>query len=437
MERELETQNLEKSLSLEKLDLLEPSLSEVNVDGLLQPVRWWLPGLLQFLSSATISSILRFNIVFWHDLGFKGTELAMLSVSCLIGSFLGSVFWGVLTDWIGGVKQVLLVSHLFSMLSASCCLLPCVRSSLTSLMPTSVAVSFFLAGDMGVIDSLCLSVSENSGSYGSMRALNCCGCGIICAVLGAAIPVFGINTVFYTFLALQVPFLVLLLVFIPNIQVNKADSALSLHAVLTCLRSYDSIVFFANLFLYGLVFSLIEVFGAVYYMDVLHCTSATVGVAILFMCLAEVVVFHFIDDLMKRWQVSWKGVINLCQIMLAVRCVGYALIPPSMSWLALCNEWLHGINFAAMWFVTVQRADELAPEGARATMQSLASSTYFCLSFGLGGLLWGKLIQEPPYGIGWPDSLAASGAVALLWGFVFRQLAAVRLSEPWRLWSIS
>jgi len=91
--------------------------------------------------------------------------------------------------------------------------------------------------------------------------------------------------------------------------------------------------------------------------------------------------------------------------------------------IALFVEFLHGITFGAMWFVTVKRADELAPDGARATMQSVASSTYFFFSFGVGSLLWGHCIQDSPEGIGWPKSLqlcACAVFAMFVWSFFMK-----------------
>ena len=108
---------------------------------------------------------------------------------------------------------------------------------------------------------------------------------------------------------------------------------------------------------------------------------------------------------------------------MAVRCLGYCLVPKSVPLIALFVEFLHGITFGAMWFVTVKRADELAPDGARATMQSVASSTYFFFSFGVGSLLWGHCIQDSPEGIGWPKSLqlcACAVFAMFVWSFFMK-----------------
>ena len=84
---------------------------------------------------------------------------------------------------------MLVVSHVLSAVAVSCNFLPLVRDSFPALLGLTVLVSFLLAADFGVIDTICLAATDSGdGEYGEMRAWNCLGCGLASAILGAAIP---------------------------------------------------------------------------------------------------------------------------------------------------------------------------------------------------------------------------------------------------------
>ena len=168
---------------------------------------------------------------------------------------------------------MLVVSHVLSVVAVSCNFLPMVRDFFPALLGLTVLVSFLLAADFGVIDTLCLaSTDSGDGEYGEMRAWNCLGCGLASAVLGAAIPFAGVGvfSIFYAFLLLQIPILFMFIVFLPNPRSDKtaasdSDETLSL---LKCLKSKENVFFLCDVFLYGLCISLPEVFGPIYYMEV-------------------------------------------------------------------------------------------------------------------------------------------------------------------------
>ena len=227
----------------------------------------WLPSAAQFGTSAAVSCILKFNMVYWHFLHYHGHKLACLSASSLAGLFFGSLFWGIVVDHFGGVRDMLVVSHVLSAVAVSCNFLPLVRDSFPALLGLTVLVSFLLAADFGVIDTLCLaSTDSGDGEYGEMRAWNCLGCGLASAILGAAIPFASVFSIFYAFLLLQIPILFMFVVFLPNPRPDKPSSeALSL---VKCLQSKENVFFLLRVFLYGLCISLPEVFGPIYYMEV-------------------------------------------------------------------------------------------------------------------------------------------------------------------------
>ncbi|CAE7348728.1 cscB [Symbiodinium natans] len=359
-------------------------------------IPFWLPAALQFFSCAAVSCVLR------HHLGYHGVWAAALSVASLTGLFCGSLFWGAVADYVGNIKGVLSVAHALAMICVPFNVMPSIASSYPLLACLTVLVSFLLAADTGLVDTICLAAADAQGDYGEMRSWSCIGCGLICVVVGAGLALTGPWMIYSTFVVLQVPLLIMLLFFLPSPRLSREVAQKREVKIMECLTGNKTSI--SEVFLYGLCLSLIEIFGPVYYIKFLGTSSFTFGAAVLIMCLAEIVVFRFIARALRDLHASWAWVRDACYALLALRCLGYCLVPASMPWAALALEVLHGFNFAAMWYITVKRADTLAPPGAQATMQSLTSGTYFFLSMGVGSMVWGHCLEAPPSGIGWQRS---------------------------------
>merc|ERR1712060_837331 len=99
-----------------------------------------------------------------------------------------------------------------------------------------------------------------------------------------------------------------------------------------------------------------------------------------------------------------------CQIVQALRCWLYAIMPRDMAWLVLVLGALHGVTFAAMWAAAMEYAKRLSNEKTLATMSSLTNG--YQISMAVGSLIWGQAVTAPPQGLGFRNSFNL-GAVAL------------------------
>jgi len=117
----------------------------------------------------------------------------------------------------------------------------------------------------------------------------------------------------------------------------------------------------------------------------------------------------------------------MAELVLALRCVLYAILPRSQPWLVLLVEPLHGFTFAAMWCATVEYARKLAVPGTEATLQALVNGLFYQISAAAGSLLWGLVVQRPPRGLGFTKCFLLDAVLIVGWLVIFR--AGQRLSQ--------
>merc|ERR1719464_327940 len=121
--------------------------------------------------------------------------------------------------------------------------------------------------------------------------------------------------------------------------------------------------FFLNLFMYGVAMCLIENFLFVYMVKEFDGVSKMMlGASTTVMCIFEIPVFKWLGPWIEvtRGDRAFTSVLLTCSIITAMRCVLYALMPPSMAWLVLVIGILQGFSFAAMWTASMEYAKRLS-----------------------------------------------------------------------------
>ncbi|CAE8626921.1 unnamed protein product [Polarella glacialis] len=128
---------------------------------------------------------------------------------------------------------------------------------------------------------------------------------------------------------------------------------------------------------------------------------------------------------------SLIDVLVAAELVLALRCVLYAIIPRGQPWMILLVEPLHGFTFAAMWCATVEYARQLAPPGTEAKMQALVNGLFFNVAMAAGSLIWGFLSQRPPDGLGFTRCFWLDAALVVAWLAVWRGGWEIALRRGW------
>ena len=386
----------------------------------------WTLKACQLLGAAAWACFGRFINVFWSDINVSRAEIGALSLATMIASFLGQLFWSMVTDRLGEYKRVLVGTSLAGTCIIFLNLLPTVQVNFWWLFAVQVTSSFFLSTGGPIIDAMCLSVLAEQNSeeqYGDQRLWCAVGWGGMSLVAGQLIDTFGIGFMFWGFASIQLLYLAVCLFYMPmqkrtdSSPTTQAQQSVSLKQFL----NFDVIWFFANLIVYGLAMSVVESFLLVFLNEDFENTpKVLLGASTTMMCLFEVPVFKYIDAVWARRKERLTSVLMACKLVLAFRCICYTLLPASNPWLVLLVEPLHGFTFAAMWSATVEYGQRIAPPGCVARMQALVNGIYYQIAMGIGTAVWGPLVMQPPRGLGFQNCFRLDAGGIVLWGIIWQ-----------------
>eukprot|EP00929_Paragymnodinium_shiwhaense_P096908 TRINITY_DN58648_c0_g1_i2.p1 TRINITY_DN58648_c0_g1~~TRINITY_DN58648_c0_g1_i2.p1 ORF type:complete len:337 (-),score=38.27 TRINITY_DN58648_c0_g1_i2:11-880(-) len=251
-------------------------------------------------------------------------------------------------------------------------------------------------------------------------------------VAGQFIDMFGLPFMFIGYAAIQAVNIVICIIWLPPAHSGGRSTEHSPEgqrstSFLQLLRSFDVLWFFVNLLQYGLAMSLVENFLLVFLLqDFYNTPKVLLGASVTCMCVFEIPVFKYIALLWSKHGYSLNSILLGCQGILVLRCLLYTALPPSQPWLVLLIEPLHGLTFGAMWAATVEYGQRLAPEGSTAKMQSLVNGIFYNVAMGLGSVLWGSSVAEPPKGLGFKPCFLINCVFIVCWSIVWQVGLAVR-----------
>jgi len=249
------------------------------------------------------------------------------------------------------------------------------------------------------------------------------GWGGMSFIMGWLIDAFGVNSMFAGFFVIQFVNVSLIVFFMPAPEHQKsANDGPSMWEVIS---RFDVMWFFSNLFIYGVCMCLIENFLFVYMVQDFHPPPPTLmlGLSTTVMCAFEIPVFKYISPWLERNREEGAEtpkitiVLVMCQLITAIRCWLYAIMPNSMAWLVLVIGSLQGISFAAMWVASMEYANRLSSPTTLAKMTSLVNGLYYSVSMGVGSLMWGFLVEEDV--LGFRPSFNWDAVVMTTWAVIW------------------
>lgn len=383
----------------------------------------WTLKVTQMLLFAANVCLIRFITVYYHDLGLSRKLMGILLVLMPTMSFLGGLFWSVIVDRTGSYRGVLTTTSLLGVTTIFGYLLPQAATSLPLLVLITLLHGFFTAPAGPIVDGLCLKVlSEQKVSkeaYGDQRLWSAVGWGAMALVAGKLVDIYGTKCIFFCY-----AILVGLNVLVIQLFIHDSDDhgpvtkrpQVSLRQWLQTLLEFEPMWMLTNLLIYGVLVALIENFLNVFIVqDFDHAPKVILGAATAVMCAFEIPVFKYISKLWTERGYGLVAVLGFSELVMALRCFLYGIIPRNQPWLVLLVEPLHGFTFAAAWCATVTYASRLALPGTEAKMQALINGLNFNVAFALGSFAWGCASQNPPAGLGFTRCFFLDAALTAGW----------------------
>lgn len=255
-------------------------------------------------------------------------------------------------------------------------------------------------------------------------------------LMGQLIDAFGIQAMFAGFACIQILNVVIVVRYMPEPEKKPANVSDIPASESGCkkygkLWTFSAGLFFANLMVYGICMCLIENFLFIYLVQEFdNVPNVLLGASIAVMCAFEIPVFAYLGPWLEKQpegsEVAFTAILFACQLITALRCWLYAIMPRDMAWLVLAVGSLHGISFAAMWVVSMEYAKRMSTANNLATMTSLTGGIYYFLSAAIGSLMWGTLVVVPENGgIGFRSSFLADAGAMLVWSVIWLGLVCL------------
>jgi len=371
----------------------------------------------------------RYMAIYYSEIAVNRRLMGLLFFVMSIAQFCGGLFWSTIVDRTGNYKGTLTLTSLIEIVVVFCYLTHAVQHNFTLLFIVTLMHGCIASVSSPIVDALCLKVlaeqPDSKEAYGDQRLWSAVGWGGMALIVGRLVDVFGISSIFYAFAAVVSLNVGIILKWMPSgkkppdLAAGSPESTSSPQekgSLLKALQNFDALWFFANLMIYGGLMSLVENFLNVFLLqDFIGTQSSIIGAATGVMCLFEIPVFKYIN---RAWRHDENGLVKVLiasELVLALRCVLYVLLPRGQPWLVLLVEPLHGFTFAAMWCATVEYAKRLAPPGTQARMQALVNGLFFNVSFAFGSLVWGRVVRLPPNGLGFSRSFIVNAIILVSW----------------------
>jgi MFS transporter, PPP family, 3-phenylpropionic acid transporter len=342
----------------------------------------WAPPL-YFLYYAAAATLLPFLVIYYQDLGLKGTQIGLLAGMPPLLSLVSAPVWGVVSDVAKRRKLSLLIAIGGAIVLALS--LPAVRA-FAWLIPIVMLFSFFSSPIMPLVDSTTLSLlGGQKERYGQIRLWGAIGWGVAAPVVGWLIETRSVMWSFWGYAGLMGLGLLIAL----SVPAGGQIEAISQGAVRIFLTSPRWLIFLFVAFCAGMTLAMISNFLFIFLRG-LGADEFALGLTLTVATLSELPVLFFSNRLLRRWNA--QRLMGAALFFFAIRALAYSLIV--IPWLALFIQLLHGPTFSLMWIAGVSYADQMAPAGLEATAQGLFAGVLLGIGSATGAILGGLLYEQ-------------------------------------------
>lgn len=131
-------------------------------------------------------------------------------------------------------------------------------------------------------------------------------------------------------------------------------------------------------------------FVMIYWQNDLEISITFLGILILVTTIAETPMLYFSGWIIQR--IGYQGVVYSTLLAYALRYTLYGVVRD--PWSIVPVQLLHGITFGLGWPGFTIYANEIAPTGMTATLQSLKGSSYFGIGFTAGNFIGGAVYDK-------------------------------------------
>ncbi len=336
-------------------------------------------SLIYFTYFLAFSGFGTFRNVFLEDIGFTGWEMGVIGALITVLAVVAQPFWGVVTDWRGAQREVLLLCAAVTGLSVLAYpAAPLFDAAFLVVAAGTLVYAVFHAPITPITDSLVLSTSS---FYGRLRAFGSVAFGVGSLVYGYMIAEAGSSVIFY-FYTLGMAVLVVVAWNLPA----RSESPMEIvgRDAVRLLSDRDYLLLLTSAFVVGTTLLSGNDFFSVYVREI-GGSDATTGLAWFVLTMVEAVAFVYLFRVTDRY----RPLLALGAFAYSAKYTVYYLV--SDPAVVVASHLLTGVSFAAFYLAAVSLANALAPDSLKSTAQTVLWSATFGVGAGAGHLLAGHL----------------------------------------------
>jgi MFS transporter, PPP family, 3-phenylpropionic acid transporter len=341
-----------------------------------------LPFSFYFVYFAAAAFIQPFVILYFQELGFNGAQIGLLAGLTPLVVMIGAPLWTGLADAKMRHKLIMSLAILISVITAA--IFPFIKSF--ALMISMVVVyALFAAPVTSFADSATMSMlGDQKDMYGRVRMGGTFGWGLVAPLAGLLIEAYGIRWAFWGYSAIMIFTLLICQGFVFP-RPGRAEALLS--NVRQVFVDQKWILFIALMFVGGVAFTVINSY-LFPYMEELNISRSTMGFALFIATASELPVLFFANYLIDRFKAH--GLLFIGMIITGLRLILYAVLNFQAG--ILVFQLINGLTYPLVWVAAVSYANEISPDGMKATAQGLLGASVFGFGAAAGGLVGGILL---------------------------------------------
>lgn len=323
--------------------------------------------------------------------GYSNTSIGTIMSLTAVISIISPPIWGYISDRTGAINKVMAACA--SLTAIAILILPFINQ-LWAIALIMVLIAFTDSPNPPLLDSVVMQNMHrmSNTSYGSIRLWGSVGYAITAYLIGLFMEIYGTGIMFIAY-SLFAIFVIKIALSLPDSGVViRSEETANTKTRLSALSLFANPNFVLFLVFGSLLFAphkasftfLPQLFASV------GGTSAQLGAAWFVSAASEAPILFLGQRLNTRYKPL--HVILLSSVFFIARLVIYAFT--YTPWLAILNQVLQGLSFGLFLTGTVYYINEIAPDGLKATAQTIATAAYMGVSGILGSYLGGVIIDR-------------------------------------------
>jgi PPP family 3-phenylpropionic acid transporter len=365
---------------------------------------------------AAASFSMPFFILYYQGLGFNGAQIGVLAGIVPLVIMVGAPLWTRLADAKRCHRLVMSLTIAITIIIAG--IFPLFKDFFL-ILPLCILYAFFASPIIPLADSATINMlGSDKNLYGRVRLGGTIGWGLTALLSGYIIQTFGTRWVFWGYgLIMVIVFFISQKLMYPT-RLEKESPIGNMKGVFI---NRQWAVFLLLSFIAGVGLTTINSFLSPY-LNELGISQSFMGIALLISIIGELPVMFFSNHLLKRY--GTYPLLGIATVISGVRLLLYAGANSTQG--LLIFQLLNGLTFPLFMVAAVSHANDISPEGMKATGQGVMNAVASGIGPAIGGFVSGLLMGS----IGGQIMFLSIGAVMLLWVMVIFGIERKRYVKP-------